>query len=207
MSMLTKIQAVIWGGLGLIAFGIVVVFVVSPPHARPLPVLGNVPDFSLSDQDGRVTSASDWRGQVCVVDLIFTRCAGQCLQMDATMQQIQAALPAHSGVRLVSLTSDPVYDTPPILKKYGERFGARPGVWTFLTGPKDTIRRLAQDGLKLAMMDKKPSEQETPVDLVVHSTKLVLIDQQGRIRAYFDGETPACIPPLLAAIQNLSREK
>ena len=201
-----KIQTLVWGGLILILLGITAAFLLVPAP-KPLPIYGSVPDFSLSNQDGRTMSLADWQGQIRVADLIFTRCAGQCLLLDATYQKLQSVLPATPPVHLVSLTSDPAYDTPAILKKYGERFGARPGTWTFLTGPKEQMRRLAMDGLKLAMVDKKPSEQETPVDLVVHSTKLVLIDQRGRIRGYFDGESTDCIPPLLEAIQSLAREK
>jgi protein SCO1/2 len=202
-----KIQSFVWGGLIFGALVILALFLLATPPAKPLPVYGNVPDFSLSDENGRIVSLADWRGQICVADLIFTRCAGQCLLMAATLKQLQAALPPRPSVRLVSLTSDPAFDTPSVLKKYGERFGARDGVWTFLTGPKEKMRQLAMDGLKLSMVDKKPSEQETPVDLVIHSTKLVLIDQRGRIRGYYDGETADCIPPLLAAIQNLAHEK
>jgi hypothetical protein len=45
------------------------------------------------------------------------------------------------------------------------------------------------------------------VDLAVHSTRLVLLDPQARIRGYFDGETTACIPAILAAIRQLNEEK
>ena len=68
------------------------------------------------------------------------------------------------------------------------------------------LRHLAMDELKLSMVDKKLSEQQTPVDLVIHSTKLVLLDQQGRIRGYFDGETTGSIPLLLTAIAKLDKE-
>lgn len=190
----------------MILLGVVGAFFLAPARVPPPPVYGEVPDFSLSDQDGRMVSLADWRGQICVVDLIFTRCAGQCLLMEATLQKLQAVLPASPPVRLVSLTSDPAYDTPAVLKKYGGRWGAREGVWTFLTGPKKAMQQLAVEGLKLSMTDKKPSEQDSPTDLVIHSTKLVLIDQHGRIRGYYDGETSDCIPPLLAAIQRLGRE-
>jgi protein SCO1/2 len=154
-----------------------------------------------------MVSQADWRGQIFVVDLIFTRCLGPCPVVSATMSQLQAALPASPPVRLVSLTSDPAYDTPEVLKKYGERFGARPGVWAFLTGPKEMVRHLAMEELKLSMSDKPPAERATPVDLVIHSTRLVLLDPQGRIRGYFDGETTACIPAILAAIRQLNGEK
>jgi protein SCO1/2 len=185
---------------------IVVALLVSAPPAKPLPVYGAVTNFSLSDQDGRMVSQADLRGQICVVDLIFTRCLGPCPIVSATMARLQAELPASPRVRLVSLTSDPAYDTPAVLKNYGERFGARPGTWTFLTGPKEMMRHLAMDELKLSMVDKPPDQRETPVDLVIHSTRLVLLDQQERVRGYFDGENIACLPAILAAIHNLKKE-
>ncbi len=201
-----RLQSLVWGGLVLIVLAIVAAPLVFAPPAKPLPVYGAVTNFSLSDQDGRMVSQADLRGQICVVDLIFTRCLGPCPIVSATMARLQAALPASPSIWLVSLTSDPAYDTPVELKKYGARFGARPGVWTFLTGPKEMMRHLAMDELKLSMVDKPPAEQETPVDLVIHSTRLVLLDQHGRIRGYFDGETTGCIPAILAAIQKLNRE-
>jgi len=201
-----KIHSLVWAGLGLMALAIVAASLVSAPPAKALPVYGAVTNFSLSDQDGRMVSQADLRGQICVVDLIFTRCQGPCPIVSATMARLQAALPADPRVRLVSLTSDPAYDTPAVLKNYGEKFGARPGVWTFLTGPKEMMRHLAMDELMLSMVDKPPAEQETPVDLVIHSTRLVLLDKQGRIRGYFDGETTGCIPSILDAIEKLNRE-
>jgi len=200
-----NIQAVVWGGLGLVVLGVVGVFFLAPP-AKPLPVYGSVPGFSLSNQDGQIVTDANWRGHVTVVDLIFSRCAGQCLLMSATMKQLQDALPSSPVVALVSLTCDPDYDTPAILKKYGGKFGARDGVWSFLTGPKKTLHEVAVGGLKLVAQEKAAADQETSADLFLHSTKLVLIDQQGRIRAYFDGETSQCIPAVLAAIRQLGRE-
>jgi cytochrome oxidase Cu insertion factor (SCO1/SenC/PrrC family) len=201
-----KIHFFVWGGLSLIVLSVVVFSLVPAPAGSPLPVYGAVTDFSLSDQDGRMVSQADWIGQIRVVDLIFTRCAGPCPIVSATMARLQVALPASSPVRLVTLTSDPAFDTPAVLNKYGEKFGARPGVWTFLTGPKEMMRHLAMDELMLSMVDKKPAERETPVDLVIHSTRLVLLDQRGRIRGYFDGETTTSIPAILAAIHQLNKE-
>ena len=201
-----RILSLIWGGLFLILLAMLAASWIASSQAKPLPVYGAVTNFSLSDQDGRMVSQADWRGHICVVDLIFTRCLGPCPIISATMAQLQAALPASPPVRLVSLTSDPAYDTPAVLKKYGEKFGARPGIWTFLTGPKEMTRHLAMDELKLSMVDKPPAERETPADLVIHSTRLVLLDSQGRIRGYFDGETTGCIPAILAAIRQLNSE-
>ena len=201
-----RILPLIWGGLFLILLAMVAASWISSSQAGPLPVYGAVTNFSLSDQDGRMVTQADWRGHICLVDLIFTRCLGPCPIVSATMAQLQAALPASPPVRLVSLTSDPAYDTPAVLKKYGEKFGARPGIWTFLTGPKEMMRHLAMDELKLSMTDKPPAERETPMDLVIHSTRLVLLDPQGRIRGYFDGETTRSLPAILAAIRQLKQE-
>jgi len=201
-----SLQAIVWGGLAMVALGVAAVYFLAPPP-KPLPVYASVPPFSLSNQNGQIITDADWHGHVTVVDLIFSRCAGQCLLMSATMKQLQDQLPSSPPVSLVSLTCDPEYDTPAVLKKYGEKFGARDGVWSFLTGPKKTLHQLSVGGLKLVAQEKALAEQETSSDLFLHSTKLVLIDQQGRIRAYFDGDTTQCLPAVLAAIRQLARER
>ena len=73
-------------------------------------------------------------------------------------------------MRLVTFTSDPDYDTPPILKKYADRFGADSNRWWFLTGNKQEIRRLAVNDFKFVVVEKKPEDRSVPEDLFVHST-------------------------------------
>ena len=108
---------------------------------------------------------------------------------------------------MISLTCDPGYDTPAVLKKYGQDHGARSEVWSFLTGPKEMLRRLAFDGMKLSIADKDAADRQTPDDLFTHSTRLVLIDAHGKIRGWFDGSTSDSIPSIFAAIQTLALEK
>jgi protein SCO1 len=201
-----KLQTIAWGGLLLTGLVIAVAFVASP-SVKPLPVLGSVGDFSLTDQDGRSVALSQLAGQMWVADLIFTRCAGQCLIMSGHFKKLQEALDSNLRVKLVSLTTDPEFDTAAVLKKYAERFGAQDSRWLFLTGPKPAIHRLAVDDLKLTMIGKKPDERDAPNDLFLHSEKLVLVDQRGRIRGYFDGETDDCIPRVVAAVKALSGER
>ena len=78
-----------------------------------LPVLGHVADFTLTNQDGQVTTLADLTNHVWVADIIFTRCAGPCPIMTAQMKSLQDALPPASRAKLVTLTTDPDYDTPP----------------------------------------------------------------------------------------------
>jgi len=124
--------------------------------------------------------------------------------MSANLRQLQDALPAASPIKLVSFTTDADFDTPSVLKNYAARFGARKGQWIFLTGSKTALRDAAARGLKLSVVDKPPGEQDNAADLFIHSQKLVVIDQDGKIRGYFDGETAEGASQALAAARKLA---
>jgi len=176
------------------------------PSFSPLPFFGSFPSFQLTDHDNRTTTLESLQGQVWVADVIFTRCAGQCLIMSDHMKRIQSALPPDAPIKLVSFTTDPAYDTPAVLQKYAARYGAGQGRWFFLTGDKAVLRHAAVDGLKLTVLDKAAGEQDNGNDLFIHSAKFVLIDKSGRIRGYFDGETDEGTAQALAAAKTLARE-
>jgi protein SCO1/2 len=197
---------VVWGGLAFVILAVVGLYVALQFRAGPLPIYASMPDFVLTNQDGRAVTLADLRGKVWIADAIFTRCPGQCLVMSEHMKEIQFALPEASPVCLVSMTTDPAFDQPPILKKYAERFSARANQWLFLTGPKNALRAAEIDGLKLAVMDKPAQEQESANDLFLHSEKFVLLDKQGRIRGWFDGEKPGSVATLVSAATTLARE-
>ena len=78
--------------------------------------------FTLTNQDGNPTTLTDLTNRVWVADIIFTRCAGQCPRMTQQMKSLEEKLPPGSGARLVTLTTDPDYDSPVIMKRYGDRF-------------------------------------------------------------------------------------
>lgn len=179
---------------------------------RPLPVYGLVADFTLTNQDGRAVSLSDLRGHAWVADIIFTRCAGPCPKMTMQMKQLQQALPSGSQAKLVTLTTDPEYDTPAVLKKYAQLFGADTNRWMFLTGTARQVANLAIDSLKLTAIEKKPEARESPQDLFVHSTIFVIIDKRAQLRGIFqtmgEGIDPGQVQPqILAAIRRLERER
>lgn len=202
------VHVVFWGFLGLVIASIAGVFVssllwVKSPPA--LPVFGELPEFKLTNQLGQAFARADLRGKVVVADIIFTRCPGPCLDMTRKMKAIERGLPPGHAVKLVSLTADPEYDTPAVLKEYAARFQANNADWQFLTGPKSAVYSLAAQGLKLAVQDNpqhKPDENE-----FIHSTRLILIDQQGRLRgAPFDGTEMQTISDVLGAVQQLLKE-
>jgi len=206
----------VWGGLLLLVTMLLVGLLVqirSRANAREaLPVLGQIADFTLTNQSGRAVSSADLRGHVWVGDIIFTRCTGPCRKMTRQMEELEKALPVGSDSKLVTLTTDPEYDTPKILKKYGEEFSADPNRWMFLTGTKSQIRKLGVDSLKLTALEREPSEREDPNDLFIHATIFVLVDRKGQLRGVFQTTGEGIDPKQVRAIilenvNQLEREK
>jgi len=210
------IQWPVWAGLALVCLTVLAVLLFAvlklrQPPASPLPVYGQVADFTLTNQNGTAVSLADLRGHVWVADIIFTRCAGPCPIMTRQMKQLQEALPPGSEAKLVTLTTDPDFDTPPVMKRYAERFGADLNRWMFLTGPNTEIAKLAIDSLKLTAISKAPEERQTPADLFVHSTIFVVADRQARLRGVFqttgEGIDPRAVQTqILNTVKRLERE-
>lgn len=197
-------------GLALVVTSGLALYRMVATRIQPLPVYGQVADFALTNQDGRLFTLADLRGHVWVADVIFTRCAGPCPKMSRQMKELQQALPPSSEAKLISLTTDPEFDTPPVLRTYAKRFEADPGRWVFLTGRKADLARLATGSLKLSAVEKSPAERADPNDLFIHSTYLVLVDQQAQLRGVFQTSGEGIDPrqvrtELLAAIRQLER--
>jgi protein SCO1 len=181
-------------------------------HRRPLPVIDHVADFTLTNQDGQVTTLADLTNHVWVADIIFTRCAGPCPIMTAQMKSLQDALPPASRAKLVTLTTDPDFDTPPVMNKYGERFGANFNRWEFMTGTKSEIAALAGGSLKLSAVPVKPEDQKNPADLFIHTTIFVVVDKHARLRGIFETEGEGIEwtnvqPSIVATVRQLERER
>lgn len=175
----------------------------------PLPVIATLTGFNLTNQFAQPVHLESLKGNVWVADIIFTRCAGPCPLITSHLVRAQKALDPSLPVRLVSLTTDAAFDSPEVLRRYAERFGADPGRFLFLTGAREEIHRVAtssKGGLMLVSLEKAPGERLNEADLFVHSTRFVLVDKRGRIRAYFDGERPEVLPQLVASIRRLVRE-
>jgi protein SCO1 len=184
----------------------------SSTRQRPLPVLNHVADFTLTNQDGQAVTLADLTNHVWVADIIFTRCAGPCPIMTAQMKSLQDALPPASRAKLVTLTTDPDYDTPPVMKKYGERFGANFNRWKFLTGTKAEIAALAGGSLKLSAVPVKPEDQKSSADLFIHTTIFVVVDKHARLRGSFETggegiEWTNVRPRIVATVRQLERER
>ncbi len=207
----STLEKTVWTVLALVIIGIALAFALSSRSNQPaqevpsLPVYAQIADFNLTNQIGRAVSLADLKGRIWIADIVFTRCAGPCPTMTRQMAGLQAALPV--AIQYVTLTTDPEFDTPVVLKSYGEQFGADFGRWHVLTGSKREIGKLAIDGLKLTALDIPAEKRANDADLFVHSTIFVLVDKQARVRGTFESDEPEFKAKILAAIRQLEREK
>lgn len=161
-----------------------------------LPSYGLVSGFTLTDENGRPFGAANLNGKIWVADFFFTTCTGPCPRMSTQMNGVQNAVRPFPDVQLVSFTVDPATDTPPVLAAYARRYKADPARWHFLTGPLDTMNRLARTSFMLGEVDGTRQ----------HSTRFVLVDGKGRIRGYYLTAEKESIPQLLDDIQTLRKE-
>ena len=172
-----------------------------------LPVMGNVPEFSLVSSGGQPLSQASLSGQVWIADFVFTHCPGICPTLSAQMAKLQSTL-ARQGrdVRLVSFTVDPANDTPEALRAYGERFHADAARWLFVTGDRSALHRLIGDGFHLAVAERAPSENTDGEGLITHSDRFVLVDGDLQIRGYYHGTENESVERLLTDVQALQQE-
>jgi protein SCO1/2 len=177
------------------------------PSAAPLPVLRTLSSMELVDQEGEPVNLQTFRGQPWFANIIFTRCPGPCARMTQKMRQLQEALPAEaSEVQLVSLTTDPDFDTPEVLSQYARKFHAETRSWKFLTGTKEEIVRVSTQEWLLVMLEKGEAERESPNDIFLHSTLTVLMDGLGRIRGTYEILEEGQLEEALADLQRLLQE-
>lgn len=198
-------RILLWGLLVLALLAVLAVALLPEgglSSGEELPVIAEVPDFQLINRDGRSVSREDLLGQPWVADFIFTRCGVSCPIMTARMAEIQEQVPAGTA-RLVSVSVDPTHDRPPVLQEFAERWGAQDH-WLFLTGEADSIYRLMRDGFLLAVEPPKTPEQAASAEPISHSSRLVLVDAEGRIRGYYDGMTAGEEEQLLADLRQLA---
>lgn len=172
-------------------------------NIHPLPVLGQVADFRLTERSGKEISLQDLKGKPWIADFIFTRCAGICPMMSGHMRKLQDSL-KKNDIRFVSFSVDPEYDNVERLKEYAARFQADPEKWFFLTGDKKVIFNLSLKSFYLGVGDVAPGEEAAPDQVVTHSSRFALVDADGAVRGYYDGDKPEALESLLRDIRKIS---
>jgi cytochrome oxidase Cu insertion factor (SCO1/SenC/PrrC family) len=129
----------------------------------------NIPDVEVLDHNGnRIHFYTDLiKGQTVAINFIFTTCTTICPPLGATFARVQKELGDKVGrdVRFISISVDPVTDTPERLKAWGAKFHAGAG-WTFVTGNKPQIDEL----LRALGASAASREDHSPTVLIGNDT-------------------------------------
>ncbi len=191
---------ILWGILIAVMAGVVATSLPRPAvkerRSTPLTPIGQAPDFTLTDQEGLPFSSGALKDKIWLVDFIFTSCAGSCPRMTTQMAALQKRLPKE--VSFVSISVDPVRDTPGALKRYAKGYGADFNRWRFLTGEPTAIERLVKEGFRLSF-----AEGTSPEEPIAHSVRILLVDGQGTIRGAYDGTDAQAVERLVRHIRAL----
>jgi protein SCO1/2 len=144
----------------------------------------DVPDFTLVNQDGRRIKLSQYRGRAVALTFIYTRCPlpDYCPLMTDNFSEIEKALKPipglYSKTHLLSISVDPEYDTPKVLRAYATNHSADFEHWDFLTGAKDEVKRVAT---YFGMQYWRDGDQ------VVHSLRTAIVGIDGRVVNLYRG--------------------
>ncbi len=130
--------------------------------------------FDLVDQHGQPFDTASLGGHVYVVDFFFTACPVQCPKLSQAFERLQHTL-GDRGLRLLSVSVDPVNDTQEALQRYARKYNAKPSQWTFLTGERQEIERVAHEVFRVPLQDR------------LHTEKFILVNRQGEIAGFYQG--------------------
>jgi protein SCO1 len=145
-----------------------------------------VPDSAFVDQDGRKRAFNSFRGSTVVLTFIYTRCPLPtfCPMMDRHFVAIQERMhddPLLKHVHLVTITFDPAYDTPAVLKKHARELNADLNRWTFLTGDRDAIEKFGgRFGVFVTRASNDPRD-------ITHNLRTAIVGPDGKIIKIYTG--------------------
>ena len=145
-----------------------------PPPPQKLAIGAPLPEFRLTDQLGRIVQPAGLRGQIVAIDFIYTRCPlpDVCPRLSANFAMLQRRF--GPNVTLLTVTVDPDFDTPPVLRDYARRWSAGPA-WRFLTGD---VAALAAALGEVYWMDEGS---------IGHNSTTSIFDREGRLAASLEG--------------------
>lgn len=173
-----------------------------------LPVLGYVQDFHFTDQNGQPVSDKTIDGKIYVTEYFFTTCTGICPKMNANMVKVYDMYKDENNFAIISHTSMPETDSVPVLKNYEEKMIGKdphnPAKWYFVTGPKDSLYKMARQSY---LLDDPNNNTENLDENFIHTQFFALVDGKKRVRGIYDGLKKDEIAVLEKDITRLMEEK
>jgi protein SCO1 len=199
-------------GLAVVAGTLAVSTIVCVALASPWPDPGPqaealehpVGKFALVERSGRTVTDADLADGVWIAAFVFSRCPSSCPRISKVMKDVQGDLAA-TGVRLVSISVDPDYDKPAILREFASRYGADAERWLFLTGDKAEIFRLILGGFIQSVSDVPPAERKGDIEAVSHSASLSLVGPGNVLLGVYSSSDPDSVRRLEARARSLDR--
>jgi len=140
-------------------------------------------ELTLTTQAGETIQIGDYRGQALVLTFIYTRCPlpNYCPLMSKQFATLQPQLREQYGsdVQLLSISFDPAYDTPKVLRDYASKYTDRLDTWTFATGDSTQVQRATELFGVFA--------QKTRKDEITHNLTTALVGPEGQVRRLWRG--------------------
>lgn len=161
----------------------------------------DVLDFEFVNQDNETVSLEDLKGEWWIADFIFTNCTTICLPMTSNMTKLQDMVNDADleGVKFISFSVEPDYDTPEVLTEYAEGYSADLNTWNFLTGYDfETIQEMSVKSFQSLLQEPPPGE-----DQVIHGTSFFLVDPEGTVVKRYDGVKISSMDEILADLEKI----
>jgi len=156
-------------------------------NIEPLPYLllnnerKKVPDFKFINQNEELISNYDYLGKVYIVEFFFTTCTTICPIMNTNLVHIQNSFTAFPDFGIASFSINPEYDTSEVLRLYAKDNGITNPNWNLMTGERNEIYKLANDGFNLYT-----AASSDFIDGFEHSGYFAIVDKEGYIRSRVD---------------------
>ncbi len=159
-----------------------------------------IPPFRLTNAQGEIIDDSILDGKYTVVDFFYTSCPLICPGMTAAMKKIQDET-AGTDVQLLSISIDPEYDTPEVIKGYSEAYKADPNRWTFATGDPDMISIILA-GVQFQLSSLKTDEGFRDIG---HPATILLIGPDRHAIKLYRYSDPDDVALLIETAKKLSK--
>ncbi|MEI8382294.1 MAG: SCO family protein [Planctomycetota bacterium] len=162
-----------------------------------------IADFEFEDSEGNKISRKNLLGKPWIVCFVFTHCAATCPRVTLSMRELQDQL-KKSDFRMVTMTVDPIRDTPEVLREYGKSRGANFKKWSFVTGDQREIYRLIHGSFKMPVQELEEPKKVYGFEFI-HSNNIMLVDETGVVKGKFDATKPTAMAELRRTIQKLAK--
>ncbi len=191
-------KSILWSAPAIALLAVISAIVINWAESSrsEIPVIAVLPHFALIERDGDAVTRDSLNGRIHIVNFMFTRCPGICPRMTNTIGELYELYRPSDKVRFLSISVDPDYDTPDILKRYADSVGVDDHRWSFARGPISEVQTLIEKGFLL-------DASELPAG---HPARLVLVDQFGQIRGYYSYDDESQLQLLRQHVRQLARE-